>query len=181
MTDQARPTWDDYYMHIAWVVSSRSNCLRRAVGALLVVRRSIISTGYNGTPFGVRNCNEGGCPRCGSDVPRQSGYDWCLCVHAEQNAIALAARQGTATEGASLFVNLRPCFGCLKEIVQAGIHEVVFDQPFGYNDELELAYQTLLAESGVTMRQHLYSAAHPEVALPITASHGTGPEMPLDH
>ena len=178
MSGQPRPSWDDYYMHIAWVVSSRSNCLRRAVGSLVVVRRSIISTGYNGTPFGVKNCDEGGCPRCASDAPRQSGYDWCLCVHAEQNAIALAARQGTATEGGSVYVNLRPCFSCLKDMVQAGIREVVYDQPFDYMDDLEGTYQTLLAQSGVTLRQHAYSLAHPQPAR--TVAHSTGPEMPPD-
>jgi dCMP deaminase len=180
MSAPARPSWDDYYMHLAWVVSSRTNCLRRAVGALVVVRRSIISTGYNGTPFGVKNCNEGGCPRCASDAPRQSGYDWCLCVHAEQNAIALAARQGTATEGGSVYVNLRPCFSCLKELVQAGISEVVFDQPFDYSPQLEHAYQALLGESGIRLRQHAYCAAHPEAARPISAQQGRGPEMPPD-
>lgn len=178
MSEVSRPSWDDYYMHIAWVVSSRSNCLRRAVGALVVVRRSVISTGYNGTPFGVKNCDEGGCPRCASDLPRQSGYDWCLCVHAEQNAIALAARQGTATESGSLYVNLRPCFSCLKEMVQAGVREVVYDQPFDYNADLEESYQMLLRESGIIMRQHAYSAAHPGVVRAAGGTHGAGPEMP---
>lgn len=179
MPNSARPSWDDYYINIAWVVSSRSNCLRRSVGALIVMERRIVSTGYNGTPFGVKNCDEGGCPRCAStDVPRQAGYDWCLCVHAEQNAIALAARQGTATDGASLYVTLRPCFGCLKEAVQAGIREIVYDQPFDYSTELEVAYQDLLAGSGIVMRQHPYSATHPVPSLAASASRGTGPEMP---
>lgn len=178
MSRESRPSWDDYYMNIAWVVSSRSNCLRRAVGALVVVRRTVISTGYNGTPFGVKNCDEGGCPRCASDLPRQNGYDWCLCVHAEQNAIALAARQGTATEGGSLYVNLRPCFSCLKEMVQAGVREVVYDQPFDYSPDLEESYQMLLHESGILMRQHAYSTTHPDVVRAVGGTHGTGPEMP---
>lgn len=180
MTDHTRPSWDDYYVNIAWVVSSRSNCLRRSVGAIIVMRRSIVSTGYNGTPFRVKNCDEGGCPRCASDLPRQAGYDWCLCVHAEQNAIALAARHGTATEGGSLYVTLRPCFSCLKEAIQAGIHEIVYDQPFDYSAELEAAYQTLLAESGIVMRQHPYSATHPAPLAASRASQGVGPEMPPD-
>jgi dCMP deaminase len=180
MPTTPRPSWDDYYMHIAWVVSTRSNCLRRAVGALIVVRRSIISTGYNGTPFGVRNCDEGGCPRCASDLPRQAGYDWCLCVHGEQNAIALAARQGTSTESGTVYVNLRPCFGCLKEIIQAGLREVVYDEPFDYAADLEAAYQTLLAESAITMRQHSYSQTHPTLPHDVLAAHGAGPEMPPD-
>jgi dCMP deaminase len=179
-THAERPSWDDYYMNIAWVVSSRSNCLRRAVGGLLVVERRIVSTGYNGTPFGVKNCNEGGCPRCASELPRQAGYEWCLCVHAEQNAIALAARQGTATDGANLYVTLRPCFGCLKEAVQAGIREIVYDQPFDYSEDLEGTYQDLLAQSGLRMRQHQLSA--PSLLPPaLGASPGrqTGPEMPV--
>ena len=109
---------------------------------------------------------------------RQTGYDWCLCVHAEQNAIALAARQGTATDGASLFVTLRPCFGCLKEAVQSGIHEIVYDRPFDYSADLEGAYQELLAGSGIVMRQHPYSAAHPTLSL-ASVGHDIGPEMPL--
>lgn len=161
MSNLVRPSWDDYYINIAWVVASRSSCSRRSVGALIVMDRRIVSTGYNGTPFGVKNCNEGGCPRCASETLSGAGYDWCLCVHAEENAIALAARQGTATDGASLFVTLRPCFGCLKEAVQAGIREIVYDRPFDYDADLEAAYQTLLAGSGLALRQHPYSAIHP--------------------
>ena len=174
----SRPSWDDYYITIAWVVSGRANCLRRRVGSLIVVERRIVSTGYNGTPFGVRNCDEGGCPRCASAQPSQAGYDWCLCVHSEQNAIALAARQGTATEGASLYVTLRPCFGCLKEAVQAGIREIVYDRPFDYQDDLEGSYQSLLRQSGIQMRQHPYSATHPMPPLVGAHDHAIGPEMP---
>lgn len=155
MIAHARPSWDDYYLNITHVVASRSNCLRRRVGALIVVGKCIVSTGYNGTPFGVKNCDEGGCPRCASNVAPLSGYDWCLCVHAEENAIALAARQGTATEGASLYVTFRPCFGCLKEAVQAGVREIIYSQPHTYDADLEGAYQTLLSSAGVLMRRHV--------------------------
>src|SRR5579859_6696366 len=172
-----RPSWDDYFINIAWMVSSRSSCSRRAIGALIVMDKRIVSTGYNGTPFGVPNCDDGGCPRCASDAPTQAGYDWCLCVHAEQNAIALAARQGTATDGATLYVNLRPCFGCLKEAIQAGIREIVYDQPFDYAADLEAAYQTLLIGSGLTLRQHPYSRTH---SVPLGAPPAAGPE-PLPH
>ena len=178
MAAHERPSWDDYYINIARVVASRSSCSRRTVGALIVMDRRIVSTGYNGTPFGVKNCDEGGCPRCSSDAPVQAGYDWCLCVHAEQNAIALAARQGTATDGASLYVTLRPCFGCLKEAVQAGIREIVYDQPFDYSPDLEGAYQSLIEQSGMTLRQVPYSATHPIPTSAASASHAAGPEMP---
>jgi dCMP deaminase len=148
------------------------------VGALVVVDYRIISTGYNGTPFGVKNCNEGGCPRCASNIPSFEGYEKCFCVHAEQNALVLAARQGTATNNASLYVTLRPCFGCLKEISQAGIREVVFDQNFDYGNEMEGAYQTLTTEAGIVLRRHPYSTNHPLPPLAIPASQGAGLEMP---
>ena len=70
-----RPDWDTYFMDIAHVVSRRGNCLRRKVAALIVKDRRIISTGYNGTPRGTRNCNEGGCPRCNSFVPGGTRLD----------------------------------------------------------------------------------------------------------
>jgi dCMP deaminase len=148
-----RPGWDAYYLAIAGTVSQRSNCIRRHVGAVIVVDKAIIATGYNGTPMGVRNCAEGGCPRCASDAPPGSGYDACICVHAEQNAIVLAARHGNATNGGLLYTTLRPCFGCAKEAIQAGIREIVFDQPFGYGPDLEEVYRRLISESGIVLRQ----------------------------
>ena len=146
-----RPSWDRYFMNIAYNVSERSNCIRRQVGAVIVKDRNIISTGYNGTPMGVKNCYEGGCPRCASEAPSGTGLDTCLCVHAEQNAIAFAARHGARTEGGALFSTLRPCFGCLKESIQAGIVRIVYVEPYDYGAELEEVYQQLLKESGLEM------------------------------
>lgn len=148
-----RPGWDEYFMAIAHDVSRRSNCMRRSVGAIIVKGKSIVSTGYNGTPMGVRNCFDGGCLRCNSPVPTGQGYDTCICVHAEANAMLLAARHGTAIEGGILYSTLRPCFGCLKEAVQAGIKEIVFEQDFGYEGELEEVYQSLREEALIDMRQ----------------------------
>ena len=147
-----RPGWDDYYIGIARAVAARSNCVRRQVGAVVVVERAIISTGYNGTPVGVRNCADGGCPRCLSNAGPGEGYDTCLCVHAEQNAIVLAARHGNATNGGTLYTTLRPCFGCAKESIQAGIREVVYGEPFEYGAGLEEVYRRLIAESGMLLR-----------------------------
>jgi len=148
-----RPSWDEYFMRIAEDASTRSNCLRRKVGALIVKQRNIISTGYNCTSIGVSNCFEGGCPRCQSDVEPGQGYDTCICVHAEANAILLAARHGNATEGGVLYTTLRPCFACLKEAVQAGIQEIVFESGEPYEGPLEDAYQMLVADSGLMLRQ----------------------------
>ncbi|MCZ7650698.1 MAG: dCMP deaminase family protein [Thermoanaerobaculia bacterium] len=148
-----RPGWDEYYLGIARAVAARSNCLRRQVGALIVVDNAIIATGYNGTPVGVRNCCDGGCPRCASQAPSGAAYDSCICVHAEQNAIVFAARHGNATQGGTLYTTLRPCFGCLKESIQAGIRQIVFAEPFTYEGELEEVYQRLVVESGMVLRQ----------------------------
>jgi len=149
-----RPGWDAYYMNIAHAVAARSNCIRRRVGALVVVDKSIISTGYNGSPMGVRNCSDGGCPRCASDAAPGAGYDTCICVHAEQNAFLLAARHGSTTDGGVLYTTLRPCFGCVKEAIQAGIVEIVFDEPYAYDAELETAYEALIDESGLRFRPY---------------------------
>ncbi|MBP1606806.1 MAG: dCMP deaminase family protein [Acidobacteria bacterium] len=146
-----RPDWDEYYLGIARAVSARANCSRRQVGAVIVVHNAIIATGYNGTPIGVRNCNEGGCPRCASDAPTGAGYDACICVHAEQNAIVFAARHGNATNEGVLYTTLRPCFGCAKEAIQAGIRRIVFAEPFAYDAELEEVYLRLIRESGIEL------------------------------
>ena len=148
-----RPSWDEYFMKIAEDASMRSNCVRRKVGALIVKQRNIISTGYNGTPIGVKNCFEGGCPRCLSDVEPGQGYDTCICVHAEANAMLLAARHGNATEGGVLYTTLRPCFSCLKEAVQAGIGEIVYEEEGAYDGPLEDAYQMLVRDSGLRLRR----------------------------
>jgi dCMP deaminase len=148
----ARPGWDEYYLGIARAVAVRSNCVRRQVGAVIVVDNAIIATGYNGTPVGVRNCIDGGCPRCASDAPTGAGYDSCICVHAEQNAIVFAARHGNATQGGTLYTTLRPCFGCAKESIQAGLRQVIYAQPFEYGPDLEEVYRRLIVESGLVLR-----------------------------
>jgi len=147
----SRPGWDAYYLGIARAVAVRASCSRRQVGAVIVVDNAIIATGYNGTPSGVLNCDEGGCRRCASDAPVGSGYDACICVHAEQNAIVFAARHGNATQGGVLYSTLRPCFGCAKEAIQAGIRRIAYGEPMVYQPELEEIYRWLIAESGIEL------------------------------
>ena len=91
-----RPSWDEYFMNIARVVGSRSNCIKRKVGSVIALDRRIISTGYNGTPRGIRNCNEGGCPRCAGAAESGTRLDECLCSHAEENAITQSAYHGVS-------------------------------------------------------------------------------------
>ena len=122
-----RPSWDEYFMEIARVVAKRSNCSRRQVAAVIVKDNHLLSTGYNGTPRGVANCFDGGCPRCAGKTPSGKGLDECLCVHAEQNAICQAARYGINVSGSTIYITLSPCLTCAKLIINAGIREVVYD------------------------------------------------------
>ena len=121
-----RPSWDAYFMEIAQVVAKRSNCSRRQVAAVIVKENHLLSTGYNGTPRGVKNCFDGGCPRCSGHAPSGTGLDECLCVHAEQNAICQAARYGVDVSGGKIYVTISPCLTCAKLILNAGIKEVVY-------------------------------------------------------
>lgn len=146
-----RPSWDEYFMDLAMVVAKRSNCSRRNVAAIVVSNHRVISTGYNGTPRGVKNCFDGGCPRCASTVPSGSGLDECLCVHAEQNAICQAAFYGTRLEGATIYVTLCPCLTCAKLIVNAGIVEVVYAGDYKFEEQVE----KLFKEAGVKCRQYI--------------------------
>jgi len=144
-----RPGWDDYFMSIAQVVASRSNCVKRKVAAVVVKDRRIISTGYNGTPRGTRNCNEGGCPRCNNLAPSGTALEDCLCSHGEENAITQAAYHGTSLKNSALYSTFSPCLLCTKMIINAGIVEVIFnhDYPLG-----ETALK-LLQEAGINVRK----------------------------
>jgi dCMP deaminase len=144
-----RPSWDEYFMSIARVVASRSNCVKRKVAAVITRDRRIISTGYNGTPRGVPNCNEGGCPRCNAFAEGGTRLDECLCSHGEENAITQAAYHGVTVRGGTIYTTFSPCLTCTKMIINAGITEVVYnlDYPLGG------AALDLLREAGVKIRQ----------------------------
>ena len=144
-----RPGWDEYFMSIARVVASRSNCVKRKVGAVIARDRRIVSTGYNGTPRGVKNCNEGGCPRCNTFANEGTRLDECLCSHGEENAITQAAYHGVTVKAATIYTTFCPCLMCTKMIINSGIEEVV------YNAEYPLAETSLalLKEAGVKVRK----------------------------
>ena len=112
-----RPSWDEYFMEIAQVVARRSNCSRRSVGAVIARNHHVLSAGYNGTPKGVKNCFEGGCPRCAGHAKSGTHLDECLCTHAEQNAICQAACYGPSIEGATIYVTISPCLTCAKLVI----------------------------------------------------------------
>jgi len=144
-----RPSWDDYFLGIARVVALRSNCVKRKVAAVIVKDKRIISTGYNGTPRGVPNCNEGGCERCNSFTRSGVGLTDCLCSHGEENAITQAAYHGVSIKGATIYTTFSPCLLCTKMIINSGLQEVVFNvqYPLG-NIALKL-----LRQAGVLVRK----------------------------
>ncbi|MGH7608803.1 MAG: deoxycytidylate deaminase [Candidatus Dormibacteria bacterium] len=148
MSVDPRPSKQEYFLLLALAARTRADCLGRRVGAVVIRDDRVLSTGYNGTPIGMPNCSEGGCYRCANrdadPYPPGRGYDLCVCVHAEQNALLAAARFGQSTLGASLYTTMRPCFGCLKESLQAGlvaIHYLEEWEPLALEDETALAAQ----------------------------------------
>jgi deoxycytidylate deaminase len=126
---------DEYFMNLAELASRRSNCMKRRVGAVLVKDCRVIATGYNGTPRGTTNCNQGGCPRCNMSTVRGLHLDVCLCLHAEENAIIESGRD--RTQNCKLYTTLFPCLLCAKKIVQCGISEIVFGDSYA-TDEASL-------------------------------------------
>ena len=132
--NQRRPTWDEYFMRIASEVAQRSTCLRRHVGAVLVLDKRILATGYNGAPSGLAHCAEVGCLRQERGVPSGERHELCRGLHAEENALLQAARYGIRIEGATLYSTHVPCVLCTKMIINCGIRRVV--AATDYPDEL---------------------------------------------
>lgn len=143
-----RPSWDEYFMDITCLVAKRATCLRRAVGAVVVRDRRLLSTGYNGAPSNVRHCAEVGCLRQQLNVPSGERHELCRGIHAEQNAIIQAAYHGVSIKGATLFCTNLPCSICAKMIINAGIVRIVYQS--GYAD---LISSEMLAEAGVELVQ----------------------------
>ena len=117
--------WAAYFLNIAEAVKLRSSCSRRQVGAIIVKDHRILTTGYNGTPRGIKNCNEGGCPRCAGTAASGTELDECMCVHAETNCIANAANAGICIDGSTMYCTLYPCKDCAKLMINAGIRDVI--------------------------------------------------------
>ncbi|MDO5334743.1 MAG: cytidine/deoxycytidylate deaminase family protein [Coriobacteriia bacterium] len=142
-----RPSWDEYFMKLAEQVETRTTCLRRPVGSVIVKDRRILATGYNGVPSGLRHCIETGCLRQQMNIPSGQRHEICRGLHAEQNAIIQAAKHGINIQGASIYVTTQPCAVCAKMLINAGITEIIYKNP--YPDELAM---DLLRESGIKLR-----------------------------
>ncbi|MBW1680435.1 MAG: cytidine/deoxycytidylate deaminase family protein [Deltaproteobacteria bacterium] len=141
-----RPSWDEYFMTITRVVASRSTCLRRAVGAIVVKDKRILATGYNGAPAGLRHCAEVGCIREDTSVPSGVRHELCRGLHAEQNAIIQAAYHGISIKESVLYCTNKPCVICTKMIINAGIRTIYYEN--GYDDPLA---DDMLEEAGIRL------------------------------
>ena len=152
----ARPTWDEYFMTITAQVAERSTCLRAKVGAVIVRDRSILATGYNGSPAGMPHCLEAGCLIYKSNTPTGDVEENCFrTIHAEINAIAQAARHGSRIDGADVYVTHTPCIHCLKVLVNTGVRRIFYAKAYKVETIAEIRDR-----SGVTLVQ---------VSLPDTA------------
>lgn len=143
-----RPSWPEYFMAITKLVASRSTCLRRHVGAILVKDKRILATGYNGAPSGIKHCEEAGCLRENTSVPSGERHELCRGLHAEQNLIIQAAYHGIQINGSILYCTNKPCVICTKMIINSGIIKLVYEE--GYNDPLS---DQMLDEAGLEVER----------------------------
>jgi len=138
-------SWNDYFLSIAAIVATRSDCVSRGVGAVLVRDSSIIATGYNGSPKGIKNCSLGGCDRCKDKllgkIPSGEQLDKCICAHAEENTIAQAANNGISTKNSILYCTHLPCIQCSKLLIQAGIKKILYKEDYASTLTIKYLHQ----------------------------------------
>lgn len=147
MDDNERISWDEYFMRFAGLAATRTTCLRRSVGAVIVKNKHILATGYNGAPKKVPHCKDlGGCLREKLNVPSGERHELCRALHAEQNAIIQCAMSGQNIEGATIYITHQPCIICSKMIINAGIKRIVVRE--GYPDNLA---KQILSEAGLSI------------------------------
>jgi dCMP deaminase len=135
---------DREFMKKAHELAQQSNCIRKKVGAVIVLGEDILIGASNGTPNGMTPCNKGGCERCHSEAKSGEYYDSCLCVHAEQSAIATAAGNGISIHGSTLYCTLRPCVTCVIVCLKTGIFTLIYDEDIGFSSSVETAYEFIL-------------------------------------
>jgi len=145
----ARPDNDTYFMRMADLVATRSTCLRRQVGAVVVKEKRVLTTGYNGAPKGLKHCAEAGCVRMQNNIESGTRHELCRGVHAEQNAVIQAAYFGASIKDATIYTTTYPCVMCTKILVNAGIREVVYK-----DDYVDPLSREILEESGVNVRRY---------------------------
>jgi dCMP deaminase len=135
-TRRVRPSWDQYFMRMAELAATRSTCLRRQVGAVIVKDKKVLATGYNGAPSGLKHCLDIGCLRDELGIPSGERHELCRATHAEQNAIVQAAMFGVSIKSATMYSTTQPCILCTKLIINAGIKKIVIKD--SYPDKMSL-------------------------------------------
>lgn len=143
-----------YFLNLARKKALDSNCKRRQVGALIVKDGSVLISTANGSPPGSIPCMQGGCIRCQSDILSGEGYDSCICIHAEQLAIAKGASTGLSISGATLYVSLRPCLPCLNLCLHSGLANVIYDEEIVFKDNVEKAYGQFLRDTEIPLTRY---------------------------
>ena len=143
-----RPGWNEYFMEISRLVATRSTCLRRQVGALLVIENRILATGYNGSPAGFKHCQEVGCIRDELSIDSGMALHLCRGAHSEQNLITQCARFGTPAVGGVIYITTSPCSLCMKLLVNVGVTKIVYEEL--YDDELSME---IAREAGIKTEQ----------------------------
>lgn len=139
-----RLPWPEYFMRIAHLVAQRSTCTRRGVGAIAVMDKRVVSTGYNGVPSQVAHCEEVGCIREKMGIPSGQRHELCRGLHAEQNVIIQAATHGLSLAGCDLYCTTQPCLICTKMLINVGVKNIYYAE--SYPDELSVE---MLKEAGV--------------------------------
>lgn len=145
-----RPSWDDYFMKIADDVSTRSTCIRRKVGAVIIKDKRMLSTGYNGVPTGITHCTEETCLRNKYNVPSGERHELCRGLHAEQNAIIQAAYHGVSIKDSIIYITHQPCSICTKMLINSGVKKFIYRSP--YNDTLAIE---MANEAGIVLKVHV--------------------------
>lgn len=148
MKKEKRPNWDEYFLSIAHLVSKRSTCLRRKVGAVLIKDKRILATGYNGAPSNIEHCEKVGCVREKLNIPSGERHELCRGLHGEQNALLQAALHGVSVKGAKLYATTEPCIICAKMLINAGISEIIVEG--SYPDKMS---RNFLKEAGIKVRK----------------------------
>ena len=150
-----RPSWDEYFMVMAKLAASRSTCLSRPNGSVIVKGKRVIATGYNGSMPGVVHCSdEGVCFRRSIKATDAGKYDFCRSIHSEANAIAQSSKMGISVEGATLYNTLAPCYVCTKLLVSAGIKKVFYEYEYKSIDKKrDKLWKEAVIDSGIEIKQ----------------------------
>ncbi len=181
-----RPSWHEYFMMVAKLVSVRSTCNSRKVGAVIVSRNRVLTTGYNGAVHGAPHCTDQGpdfCLRRSIGAHDGEKYNYCISSHAEVNAVDQAARFGISLDGAALYTTLEPCNWCFKQLIQAGIREIYYEHSYDSGHrEFDLYWRKIMQshESITIFEQVTVSEASLEMVIEILRGASTRKLAPTD-